>query len=265
MGTNLFGEGTVMNLKIASVLSGMVLLMSACASDKLKEPTKAEKAQDLARIQNQLAIEYMNAQDYRAAIEAIEKSLAIEGRDVNTWLTRAEIYHYLKMTDKAEESYQRALSIQPNSAEVNNNYGWYKCNTLGKIADSLAHFDIALSDPTYPTPFIAYYNKGICTARLGQYAQGEALLKQALAANPQFAAANKELARLKMNEGQAALANTYFKIYQSQLQRLSADDLLLGWQISHRVGHTQAAAEYEMQLRANFPYSDELRHMTTGQ
>ncbi|AUZ05775.2 MULTISPECIES: type IV pilus biogenesis/stability protein PilW [Vitreoscilla] len=253
-----------MNLKIASILAVSFLALSACSSSKLKEPTKAEKAQDLARIQNQLAIEYMNAQDYRAAIEAIDKSLAIDSRSLNALLTRAEIYHYLKMTDKAEESYQRALSIEPNSAEVNNNYGWYQCNTLGRIAESLTHFDVALADPTYPTPFIAYYNKGICSARLGQYAQGEALLKQALAANPQFTVANKELARLKMNEGQDALANTYFKIYQSQIQRLSADDLLLGWQISHRVGHIQAAAEYEMQLRSTYPYSDELRQMTTG-
>jgi len=45
---------------------------------------------------------------------------------------------------------------------------------------------------------------------------------------------------------------------------MSADDLLLGWQISQRMGQMQEAAEYEMQLRANFPYSDELKQMTTG-
>ena len=121
-----------------------------------------------------------------------------------------------------------------------------------------------MSDATYPSPFVAYYNKGICTARLGQYAQGEALLKQSIAANPQFVPANKELARLKMNEGQASSADSYFRIYQSQVNQMSADDLLLGWQISQRMGQMQEAAEYEMQLRANFPYSDELKQMTTG-
>ena len=253
-----------MKVKIASILAVSVLLLSACSSDKLKKPTKSEKAEDMSRIKTQLAIEYMNVQDYRAAIEAIEQALAFDSKNLNAWLTRAEVYHYLKMTNKAEESYQRALSINPQSAEVNNNYGWYLCNTLGRVSESLGRFDIALSDPTYPSPFVAYYNKGICTARLGQYAQGEALLKQAIAANPQFVAANKELARLKMNEGQASSANSYFRIYQSQVSQLSADDLLLGWQISQRMGQMQAAAEYEMQLRANFPYSDELKQMTTG-
>ncbi|UOO88239.1 type IV pilus biogenesis/stability protein PilW [Vitreoscilla massiliensis] len=253
-----------MKVKIVSILTMGVLLLSACSSDKLKEPTRAEKAESLSRIKTQLAIEYMNAQDYRAAIEAIEQALATDGRNLNAWLTRAEIYHYLKMTNKAEESYQRALSINPQSAEVNNNYGWYLCNSLGRVSESLGRFDIALSDPTYPSPFVAYYNKGICTARLGQYSQGEALLKQAIAANPQFVAANKELARLKMNEGQASSADSYFRIYQSQVNQLSADDLLLGWQISQRMGQMQAAAEYEMQLRANFPYSEELKQMTTG-
>ena len=91
-----------------------------------------------------------------------------------------------------------------------------------------------------------------------------ALLKQSIAANPQFVPANKELARLKMNEGQASSADSYFRIYQSQVNQMSADDLLLGWQISQRMGQMQEAAEYEMQLRANFPYSDELKQMTTG-
>ena len=253
-----------MKVKIASLLAVSVVLLSACSSSKLKEPTRAEKAEDLSRIKTQLAIEYMNVQDYRAAIEEIDQALAADSKNLNAWLTRAEVFHYLKMTSKAEESYQRALAINPQSAEVNNNYGWYLCNTLGRVSESLTRFDIALCDATYPSPFVAYYNKGICTARLGQYAQGEALLKQSIAANPQFVPANKELARLKMNEGQASSADSYFRIYQSQVNQMSADDLLLGWQISQRMGQMQEAAEYEMQLRANFPYSDELKQMTTG-
>ena len=253
-----------MTVKLVSLCVIGLSLLTACSSGGLKKPSKAEKSQDLSQIKIQLAIEYMNVQDYRSAIEAIEQSLASNNRNLNAWMTRAEIYHYLKMTDKAEESYQRALSINPSSAEVNNNYGWYLCNTVGRISDAIPRFDIALKDPTYPTPFVAYYNKGICTARLGQYAQGEALLKQSIAANPGFIVANKELARLKMNEGQVSAADGFFRIYQSQVQQLSADDLLLGWQISQRLGQTQAAAEYEMQLRANFPYSDELNKITTG-
>lgn len=253
-----------MNVKIVSSIAVCALMLSACSSTDIRKPSKGERVQELSSIQTQLAIEYMNVQDYRSAIEAIEKALAADNRNLNAWMTRAEIYHYLKMTSKAEESYQRALSINPQSAEVNNNYGWYLCNTLGRISEALPRFDAALSDPTYPTPSVAYYNKGICTARLGQYAQGEAFLKQSIAADPKFVAANKELARLKMNEGQIATADNYFRIYQSQVPRLSADDLLLGWQISHRNGQMQAAAEYEMQLRANYPYSDELRQISTG-
>lgn len=254
-----------MKVKLIFTLLVSVLAVSACSSDKLRKPTRAEKAQDMTRIQTQLAIEYMNAQDYRSAIMAIDKALEVDNHNMNTWLTRAEIYHYLKMYDKAEESYQRALSISPQSAEANNNYGWYLCNSVGRASESISRFDIALSDATYPTPYVAYYNKGICLARMGQYSQGESLLKQALASNPQFVAANKELARLKMNESQNSQADSYFKTYQSQIERLSADDLLLGWQISHRLGQMQAAAEYEMQLRANYPYSNELRQITTGQ
>ena len=67
-------------------------------------------------------------------------------------------------------------------------------------AESLAYFDKALADPTYPSPFIANMNKGICSARLGQYSLAQAYLERSLAANPQFFPAFKELARTK-NDG----------------------------------------------------------------
>ena len=39
------------------------------------------------------------------------------------------------------------------------------------------------------------------------------------------------------------------------MEVLSADDLLLGWQLSRASGNSQAAYEYEAQIRANYPYS----------
>jgi len=42
------------------------------------------------------------------------------------------------------------------------------------------------------------------------------------------------------------------------VDRLSADDLLLGWKIAKANNEMQAASEYEAQLRMNYPYSPEL-------
>lgn len=158
----------------------------------------------------------------------------------------------------------KALAISPNSAEINNNYGWFLCNTQNKPAEAIAYFDKALSDPTYPNPQVAYLNKGICSARSGQFGLSEAYLERALAVSPQFFPALKELARTKMLAGNLKDADYYFRQYQSQIDMLSPDDLLLGWRLSRSLGQTQAAYEYEAQLRANYPYSEELQMITTG-
>ncbi|MCO6506649.1 MAG: type IV pilus biogenesis/stability protein PilW [Snodgrassella sp.] len=241
------------------------LILSACANQSInKKPTAAQRARDVAQIKTQLAIEYMKTKNYRQAVEAIDEALKNNSSSFDAWLIRAQIWQYLKEPAKAEESFQRALSIAPNSAEVNNNYGWFLCDALKKPNASIAYFDKALTDPTYPTPETAQFNKGICSSRMGQYQLANSYFERALAANPNFIAAKKEMARNNLQSGSVSEANYMFKQYQSQINKLSADDLLLGWRIERSLGNTQAAYEYEAQLRNNFPYSAELEQVSTG-
>ena len=228
------------------------------------EKNTGNRPEDVAAIKIQLGIEYMNAHDYRAAVAAIEEALRLQPRNENAWLVRAEIYQYLKVPEKAQESFQRALSIKPDSAEINNNYGWFLCNAGGRPNEALAYFDRALSDPTYPSPQVAYMNKGICSARLGQYNLAMSYLERSLASDPGFASAQKEMARVRLQEGNLSEADRQFRQYQSKMDRLGADDLLLGWKIARARGQSQAAYEYEAQLRTNYPYSPELQEITTG-
>lgn len=67
-----------------------------------------------------------------------------------------------------------------------------------------------------------------------------------------------------MMAGQLNEADYYFRQYQSKVDMLQADDLLLGWRLAQAMGNMQAAYEYEAQLRANFPYAEELQLINTG-
>lgn len=243
-----------------------LILLTGCAGITINTGPKEERnrPEEVAAIKIQLGIEYMNARDYRAAVAAIEEALKLQPRNENAWLVRAEIYQFLKVPEKAQESFQRALAINPNSAEINNNYGWFLCNSGGQPNLSLSYFDRALADPTYPSPQVAYMNKGICSARLGQYNLAIAYLERSLAADPSFVLTQKEIARVRMMEGNLGEADRQFRQYQSKVDSLSADDLLLGWKIARARGQTQAAYEYEAQLRTNYPYSPELQEITTG-
>ncbi|MDF7676491.1 type IV pilus biogenesis/stability protein PilW [Neisseriaceae bacterium ESL0693] len=247
----------------------MGLLLTACVSSGgnepgFKKPSAAEKAKQLSQIKTQLAITYMNNGDYRLGVDAIDEALKIDSRSVNAWLVRAQIWQYLKEVGKAEDSFNRALALAPESAEVNNNYGWFVCEIKKQPAESIAYFNKALTDPTYPTPEIAQLNKGICTSRMGQYQMARTYFERALAANPQFIVAHKEMARNALAAGKNSEADYLFRQYQNQVNNLQADDLLLGWKIARSMGNTQAAYEYEAQLRTKYPYSAELEQISTG-
>ncbi|UBQ56157.1 type IV pilus biogenesis/stability protein PilW [Alysiella filiformis] len=231
---------------------------------QLKEASRQERQENAVKIKTELAIEYMRSRDYRSATATIEEALKIDPKYAVAWLVRAQIYQFLKVYDKTKESFQRAFALTPNSAELNNNYGWFLCDALKQPNQALPYFDKALADPTYPTPETANLNKGICSSRMKQHNLADAYFLRALAMSPDFLPAIKERARNKLDMGDIAEADRLFRQYQSQINPLLPDDLLLGWRIAKAQDESQAAYEYEAQLRANFPYSDELQSITTG-
>lgn len=252
-----------MNMKTAAGAVALSAVLAACAGGA-GEPSARERAEQISNIKTQLAVEYLRGKDYRQAVGSVDEALKANPKNANAWLMRAQIYQYLKVGDKAQESFQKALSIQPKSAEINNNYGWFLCSAQNRPNEAMPYFDKALADPTYPNPHVANLNKGICSAKMGQYSLAEAYFERALAAVPQFYPVLKEMARTKMLAGNLSDADYYFRQYQSKVEALDADGLLLGWRLYNALGDTQAAYEYEAQLRTNYPYSDELQTITTG-
>ncbi len=242
----------------------LVCALGACSSSSVKEPSRQEKTEEISRIKTQLALEYMQAKDYRLATSTIEEALEANRKNEIAWLMRAQIFQFLKVNDKAAASFQEALRLKPDSAEINNNYGWFLCSALNNPNAAMPYFDKALADPTYPAPNVAYMNKGICSAKMGQFSLSQSYLERSIATAPGFMPARKELARTKLMAGEVSVADQYFRQYQSQVDMLSADDLLLGWKIAKAMGNSQAAYEYEAQIRANYPYSDELQTIATG-
>lgn len=246
------------------VLSGCVTEGAGANLTKFKPLSQKERTEDISRIKTQLAIEYMRSGDNRAATTAIEEALQKDNKYDLAWLTRAQIYQALKVNDKAEASFQEALKISPNGAEINNNYGWFTCSVKNDPLSSLKYFDKALADPTYPAPEVANLNKGICSAKLHQYEEADGFFERALNLAPDFAPVLKERARAKLAQNNIKDADHYFRLYMRQINPPNADDLLLGWRIAHAQEDTQATFEYEAQLRELFPYSEELNTITKG-
>ena len=85
--------------------------------------------------------------------------------------------------EEAIESYQRALRLRPDFAEVCSNLGVaYK--DQGHVADAIANYREAIRiDPRSPA---SYSNLGLCLAEVGQFDEAVANLRERSAFNRTF-------------------------------------------------------------------------------
>src|SRR5690606_32677988 len=94
---------------------------------------------------------------------------------------------------KSEESFRKALELQPRYPEVQNNLG-VLYNRQDRFKDALPYFQMALSDDSYITPENAYTNMGYAYYRLGKYREALENHQKALDVAPLFCLASKNMA-----------------------------------------------------------------------
>lgn len=147
--------------------------------------------------------------------------------------------------------YAKALELAPTRGAVLNNYGAWLCGN-GRVAESLALFDRALTDPAYPTPAAALANAGSCALMVGQTARADRDLRNALSLDP-----NSPVALAAMADSQYR-AGHYFQARAFSERRLAAAAatpqlLQLASQIEQKLGDSGAAARYVQRIGAEFP------------
>ena len=72
----------------------------------------------------------------------------------------------------AEESFQRALQLNPRDGDAKHNFGWFLCQQR-RYAEADAEFAGALALPQYRDVQRTLLAQGICQARAGQLAEAE--------------------------------------------------------------------------------------------
>ena len=128
--------------------------------------------QSRAKIHTELGALYFQAGSAAIALEHLAMALQIDSRHYPANSVRGLVYASLREYGKAESDFARALSLAPNDPEVNNNYGWFLCDT-GKERQSIQYFERALRDPLYETPDRAYTNAGNCLLKAGDLDQAQ--------------------------------------------------------------------------------------------
>lgn len=217
-----------------------------------------------ARIHTELGAAYFQAGSNAVALEELRVAIDADSSYYQAYSVRGLVHAALKEYGKAEDDFRRALNIAPNDPEVNNNYGWYLCET-GKERQSIAYFLNALKSPLYETPDRAYTNAGTCALKAGdlQGAQ-DYLLKAIQLARDDATPARLQLAKLFYRRNILEEARLYLNDALKMMEPPTADALWLGLRIERKLGNRVAEGSFASQLRSRYPTSPEYQEFLKG-
>ena len=170
-------------LVVAALLCGPGAAAPAVGLEARQDPGQSDDPILLQR----LGILYLQENQPREAIRALEQASALmpENGDTHMWLGFA--YFLNQQFDEAEESYVRALLHNPDLTDAHNFLGLLHAEQ-GNTQKALNEFQIALADPAYPpvSRMRVHYNIGKLYFETEEYDLALASLQQAveLARNP---------------------------------------------------------------------------------
>lgn len=242
------------------------LILTGCAQSPANQNTAYDAPYsgnptgdaESARVHTELGAEYLRLRQYDVALEefntAIQRSstygLAHNGLGL--------VYSALGETAKADAAFQRSIQLQPSSSESHNNYGRFLCDQ-GKFAAADKEFMLAVKNPLYKTPQIAFYNAGVCAIRNQQKGQAEAYFGRALSIDPLAHASAYQLASLQFSRGDAAQAwNT---LQNAVSVAPSPESLALAVRITQQLQMSDDSQYYKVQLHKLFPNSNESKQL----
>ena len=157
-------------------------------------------ARTRAKAHTELGSLYFQSGNLIVALEELTLAAAIDPEYATAFSTRALILYYVKEYESAEKDFQRAISLDGRNPEINNNYGWYLCQT-GKAKEAIPYFERAYRNSLYQTPALAYLNEGACYIKLNELDLADDALRKSLRLMPENPQAYFHLASSSYNRG----------------------------------------------------------------
>ena len=239
------------------------LVLTGCASnlsganmnrDRVTESDEPD-TRKRARLRLELAVAYFDKGQTTDALDHLKQSISADPTLFEAYNLRGLIYMRLNDVPLAEESFRRALTINPKAATVQHNYGWLLCQQA-RFAESTQLFNSALANPAYGERAKTWMAQGLCQMKSGQTtdAENSFLRSYELDAGNPITAYN--LSQLLYQRGEFVRAQFYVRrLNNSELA--NAESLWLGIKVERRMENRDAMNQLSGQLKKRYPQSRE--------
>ena len=241
------------------IVGGVLLaLLSGCVTETVggKEPEADPDAALERRVE--LARQYIGRGDWENAKRNLELANDLNPDNPAVHEAFGLVYQSTGEYDRAEDSFKRALRIDPSFSRARNNYAAFLF-FLGRFQEAEDQFSIVSEDPLYSGRPLAYINLGMTRLNLGDNAGAEEAFTRALRMDRRNPMALLEMGYLRLAADDITGAETYYGIYRTVVPRQSPRGLVLGIEISGASGDLDAQSSYELALRNLYPDSPEYR------
>ena len=197
------------------------------------------------------------------ALDEVKLALQANPNSVEAYNLRGLIFARLADDAQADESFKRALQINPRDADTLHNYGWYQCQQR-RYAEAQALFTQVQALPQFRDAPRVLLVQGVCQARAGQMAEAERSLARAFEVDPSNVAVQVNLAEVLYRRGELERARFYIKRVNNQPDQSNAQTLWLAAKIEHAAKQQHALDELGAQLHRRFPQSREAAAFEQG-
>lgn len=253
------------------LITTILLMLAACAAPGPEAPSidtgtvigEPGDPRNRARVHTELAAAYYLRGNMGVALEELRIAETADPTYPLLHSMFGMVYMDLRENRLAEQSFERALRLAPNDADINHNYGWFLCQTK-REPESIKYFLQATRNPLYATPWRSYSAAGLCTMRTNNLKDAEDYFQRALKMDPDEPAALLELGRIRYLQGNMDEARKFVARYNKMLNP-SAESLWLALRIERKLGQRVAEQSFANQLRRRYPDSPEYHALQRGQ
>ena len=256
-------------------LSLVAALLTACVSTRTPLPETGSDTKDRvtasdesdgskrAKLRMELATAYFGRGQMTTALDQVKLAIIANPNQSDAYNLRGLIYANLGDEQLAEESFRRALQLNPRDADVMQNFGYYLCQKK-RYPEANALFEQAVAEPKNRDVSRTLLTQGVCQAQAGQWPPAEATLLRSYQLDPGNPSTAVNLSEVLYRRGDYERARYYVRRVNAVSEVANAQTLWLAARIEHRAGNARAAQDFADQLRGRYPDSRETGLLAQG-
>ena len=249
-------------LSAAVFLGGCATTGAAPATSDIPTAYDETEERRRARIRMELAVGYFEKGQTTVALDELKQVIAADPSYPDAYNLRGLIYMRLADYQMAEDSFKRAVSLNPRDGNTIHNLGWMYCQQR-RFDDAQKSFDQALGSPMYGDRAKTLMAQGLCHSRNGKRAEAEKSLARAYELDAGNPIIGYNLASLMFDRGD--LQRSQFLIRRiNNSQLANAETLWLGIKVENKLGDRVAMNQLAGQLKRRFPQSREAARLDRG-